>query len=73
MAVLALWVLLFLLAFGRGGVFAWSVGLAYLGYDAALQVFTGWRIRRIEAAVPAPAVTGTSSVAVIVAAHKPRF
>lgn len=68
-AVLALWVSLFLLAFGWGGVFAWSVGLAYLGYDTALQVFTAWQIRRIEASVPAPEATGTPSVAVIVAAH----
>jgi len=45
--VLALWVALFLLVFGRGGIVAWSVGLAYLGYDAALLVFTGWHIRRL--------------------------
>lgn len=45
LAVLAVWVSLFLLAFGRGGVFAWSVGLAYLGYDVALAFFTAWQIR----------------------------
>ena len=39
-AVLVIWVALFLLAFGQGGVFAWSVGLAYLAYDAALLAFT---------------------------------
>jgi cellulose synthase/poly-beta-1,6-N-acetylglucosamine synthase-like glycosyltransferase len=68
--VFALWVTLFLMAFGRGGVLAWSVGLAYLGYDAALQVFTGWQIRRIgRSADPAEAGTERLTLAVIVAAH----
>ena len=68
-AVLVLWVSLFLLAFGRGGVLAWSVGLAYLGYDVALQMFTGWQIRQIgRTEPPAPMVTGLT-IAVIVAAH----
>ncbi|WP_233716757.1 glycosyltransferase family 2 protein [Mycolicibacterium vinylchloridicum] len=68
--VFALWVTLFLLAFGRGGVLAWSVGLAYLGYDAALQVFTGWQIRRIGRDPP-PAGTDIDrlTLVVIVAAH----
>jgi cellulose synthase/poly-beta-1,6-N-acetylglucosamine synthase-like glycosyltransferase len=34
-----LWVLLFARAFGAGGVFAWSIGLAYVGYDTVLLVF----------------------------------
>jgi len=38
--VLALWLALFALAFGRGGPAAWSVGLLYLAYDTALQIFT---------------------------------
>ena len=73
--VFALWVTLFLLAFGRGGVLAWSVGLAYLGYDAALQVFTGWQIRRIGrprddgSAPSAEAGTDRLTLAVIVAAR----
>jgi cellulose synthase/poly-beta-1,6-N-acetylglucosamine synthase-like glycosyltransferase len=68
--VFALWVTLFLLAFGRGGVLAWSVGLAYLGYDAALQVFTGWQIRRIgRGSPPAAAATDRLTLAVIVAAR----
>ncbi len=68
--VFALWVTLFLLAFGRGGVLAWSVGLAYLGYDAALQIFTGWQIRQIgRSAPPAEAVTARLTLAVIVAAR----
>ena len=37
--VTLLWVLLFLRAFGAGGAFAWSVGLAYIGYDTALLLF----------------------------------
>ncbi len=72
-AVLGTWVALFLLAFGRGGIVAWSIGLAYLGYDIALQVFTGWQIRRIsdrvDRTVPRTAGVARPSVAVIVAAH----
>jgi cellulose synthase/poly-beta-1,6-N-acetylglucosamine synthase-like glycosyltransferase len=67
--VVLVWVALFLLAFGQGGVFAWSVGLGYLVYDAVLQVFTGWQIRRITAPRGAPADTVRSTLAVIVAAH----
>jgi cellulose synthase/poly-beta-1,6-N-acetylglucosamine synthase-like glycosyltransferase len=69
-AVLAIWVALFLLAFGQGGVLAWSIGLAYLGYDATLVVFTGWHIRRLTGTSDAPVEpTVGLSVAVLVAAH----
>ncbi|MDY6998575.1 MAG: glycosyltransferase [Actinomycetota bacterium] len=69
LAVLALWVALFLLVFGRGGILAWSVGLAYLSYDAALLVFTGWHIRRFVTP-PGHASPGPPpSVAVLIAAH----
>jgi len=37
--VTLLWGLLFLRAFGAGGMFAWSIGLAYVGYDTALLLF----------------------------------
>jgi cellulose synthase/poly-beta-1,6-N-acetylglucosamine synthase-like glycosyltransferase len=37
--VALLWVLLFSRAFGASGVFAWSVGLAYIVYDTVLIVF----------------------------------
>jgi cellulose synthase/poly-beta-1,6-N-acetylglucosamine synthase-like glycosyltransferase len=68
-AVVAIWVALFLLAFGHGGLFAWSIGLAYLGYDAALQVFTAWHIRRLTAESIAPSQDiGRLSLAVLVAA-----
>ena len=53
-AVLTIWVALFLLAFGHGGVFAWSIGLAYLAYDVALQAFTAWHIHRLTATSDAP-------------------
>ena len=67
--VVVVWVALFLLAFGQGGVFAWSVGLAYLVYDTVLQVFTAWQIRRITVAGAAPQETARSTLAVIVAAY----
>ncbi len=67
--VLALWVALFLLVFGRGGILAWSVGLAYVAYDLALLVFTGWHIRRFTT-VDRRAVSGRPpTVAVLIAAH----
>lgn len=69
LGVLVLWVALFLLVFGRGGILAWSVGLAYLAYEAALLIFTGWHIRRFVTA-PGPAVAGPRpTVAVLIAAH----
>jgi cellulose synthase/poly-beta-1,6-N-acetylglucosamine synthase-like glycosyltransferase len=67
--VLVAWVALFLLAFGQGGVFAWSVGLAYFIYDAVLQVFTGWQIRRIATARSERDGTFRCPLAVIVAAY----
>lgn len=45
--VIAAWILLFACVFGLGGALAWSIGLAYFAYDVALQVFTGWQIRKI--------------------------
>ncbi|WP_267308987.1 glycosyltransferase family 2 protein [Mycobacterium barrassiae] len=71
LAVLVCWVALFLNAFGRGGLFAWSVGLAYLAYDTVLVGFTAWQIRdlistgdshRAEAAV-------RLSLSVLIAVH----
>jgi cellulose synthase/poly-beta-1,6-N-acetylglucosamine synthase-like glycosyltransferase len=41
--VLVLWVLLFARAFGGGGLFAWSAGLAYIGYDTVLIGFVLWQ------------------------------
>ncbi len=68
-AVLLAWIVLFALAFGHGGLLAWSVGAAYIGYDTLLQAFVGWhtwRLLRPAAHRPAGARPG---VGVIVAAH----
>jgi cellulose synthase/poly-beta-1,6-N-acetylglucosamine synthase-like glycosyltransferase len=67
--VLVTWVMLFLLAFGHGGVLAWSVGLAYLAYDAALQLFTAWQIRRFAAGDRVADGNVRVGLAVLVAAH----
>lgn len=67
--VVALWLALFLLAFGLGGVFAWSIGLLYLTYDAALQIFTGWHIRRITSLPGRDICDQRNTLAVIVAAR----
>ncbi len=45
--VLALWVLLFALAFRGQGLLAWSVGGAYITYDTLLLAFVGWQTRRL--------------------------
>ena len=71
-AVLLLWVTLFFRAFGGGGVFAWSVGLAYVGYDTLLLGFV-FR-QTLALARPRAAATGMSSgpqptATVIIAAH----
>ncbi len=69
LGVLVLWVMLFLLAFGRGGVIAWSIGLAYLAYDALLQIFTGWQISRITHPANASGSGDRPTVAVLIAAR----
>lgn len=69
LVVLALWVALFMLVFGRGGILAWSVGLANLGYDVALLLFTGWHIRRFIAPRTDTAPGPRPSVAVLIAAR----
>lgn len=66
---LALWVLLFARAFGGGGLFAWSAGLAYIGYDTILLAFVFWQTLALLRS-PAPRPIGISPAAtVIVAAH----
>jgi cellulose synthase/poly-beta-1,6-N-acetylglucosamine synthase-like glycosyltransferase len=69
--VTLLWVLLFLRAFGAGGVLAWSVGLAYVAYDTALLLFVFWQtlpLLRPPGPAAEPAVPGIS-LGVIVAAY----
>jgi len=73
-AVLVLWALLFAMAFARGGVLAWSVGVAYVTYDTLLLVFVGWQtwaLHRGAAAPPAVPADASPhlSVGVLVAAH----
>ena len=76
-AALLLWVTLFFRAFGGGGVFAWSVGLVYVGYDTLLLAFVFRqtlalaRPRAAPAGMPAgpqPSATVISAT-VIIAAH----
>ncbi len=68
-AVLLAWVALFAVAFVRGGLLAWSVGIAYIVYDTVLQFFVGWHTWKLtRPRSPAPA-GAPCSVAVIVAAH----
>jgi cellulose synthase/poly-beta-1,6-N-acetylglucosamine synthase-like glycosyltransferase len=71
LGVLAFWLILFSRIFVGDGVAAWSVGLAYVGYDTALLLFVAsawpslWRD-----APPAPAPGGPRpSVGVIIAAR----
>jgi cellulose synthase/poly-beta-1,6-N-acetylglucosamine synthase-like glycosyltransferase len=76
-AVLLLWIALFALAFGRGGLAAWSVGAAYIAYDTVLLLFVAWQTLALLRP-PAPAerdsssrgaTAGRAAVTVIVAAH----
>ncbi len=68
-AVVVVWIALVSLAFGHGGLVAWSVGLAYIAYDTALQAFVAWHGWRLLRPV-APAGSGPRCrVGVIVAAH----
>ena len=66
---LALWLVLFARAFGGGGLFAWSAGLAYILYDAVLLGFVFWHtLALLRPALPT--TTGPLPAAtVIVAAH----
>ena len=72
-AVLAVWMLLFVRAFGGGGVFAWSAGLAYIGYDTVLLAFVF--VQTLALLQPVAQTDGTRlatpplPATVIVAAH----
>ena len=69
-AVLGLWLVLLARAFGGGGVFAWSTGVVYVGYDTVLLAFVFWQTLPLWRR-PAPVRTGAApvSLGVIVAAH----
>lgn len=68
--VTLLWLVLFLRAFGEGGVFAWSIGLAYIGYDTALLLIVFAKTLPLVKASPAAARTAPAGrVGVIIAAR----
>lgn len=69
---MVVWLLLISFAFGRfdhAGWLAWSVGYAYLAYDTALLVFTGWQIRAMGRYESVRAQSTGATVAVVVAAR----
>ncbi len=71
-AALLLWVTLFFRAFGGGGVFAWSVGLVYVGYDTLLLAFVFRQTLALARPRAAPVATPSGPqprATVIIAAH----
>lgn len=69
-AVTLLWVLMFLRAFDAGGALAWSIGIAYIGYDTVLLLFVFVQtLPLMRSAKPMPAAMPSISLGVIVAAH----
>ena len=68
-AALALWVVLFARAFGGGGLFAWSAGLAYIVYDTVLLGFVFWHTLKLLRPAPAIPATPLPPATIIVAAH----
>lgn len=71
LAVGLAWLGLFAAAFIGQGVFAWSIGIAYVGYDTLLLLFVAFQTLPLwRAAVPAPlASPRRPRIGVIVAAH----
>jgi cellulose synthase/poly-beta-1,6-N-acetylglucosamine synthase-like glycosyltransferase len=70
--VMLLWVALFLRAFAGGGLFAWSAGIVYVGYDTVLLAFVFWQtLKLLRPRRPAVAAAGMArrSLGVIIAAH----
>ena len=68
-AVLVLWMVLLARAFGGGGVFAWSTGVVYVGYDTVLLGFVAWQTWRLLRPAPVAGAGETVSLGVLVAAH----
>jgi cellulose synthase/poly-beta-1,6-N-acetylglucosamine synthase-like glycosyltransferase len=66
---LALWILLFIRAFGGGGVFAWSAGLAYIAYDTILLVFVFWQTLALLRSTKTAHADEMPPATIIVAAH----
>jgi cellulose synthase/poly-beta-1,6-N-acetylglucosamine synthase-like glycosyltransferase len=68
--VLLLWIGLFSMAFHFGGVWSWSVGVAYVAYDTVLLLFTAWATLPIlQPRNRAATAVRPCSVGVIVASH----
>ncbi len=65
----ALWVLLFARAFGGGGLFAWSAGLAYIAYDTVLLAFVFWQTLALLRPAPSVVAGPLPPATIIVAAH----
>ena len=69
-SVLLLWALLLAAPFVLHGVWVWSAGLLYAGYDTLLLAFTFWQTLPLARAAPAPPAGGPRPrVGVIVAAR----
>lgn len=69
--VIALWFGLLACAVGAHGLLAWSVGLAYVGYDTLLLGFVFVQTLKLLRTTPAPAALSLPlpRLAVIIAAH----
>ena len=68
---MALWLFLFARAFVLHGLFAWSVGIVYVGYDTALLAFVAWHTFQLSRTLGAGRAEPATplSLSVIVAAH----
>jgi cellulose synthase/poly-beta-1,6-N-acetylglucosamine synthase-like glycosyltransferase len=65
-----LWLLLFARAFVLRGLFAWSVGVVYVGYDTALLAFVFWQTLGLAKRLkPRSVDVAPVTLGVIVAAH----
>ena len=69
--IVALWLALFARAFLGDGPLAWSIGIAYAGYDAFLLAFVAWRTLPLARAAAPPAARSVArpSLGVVIAAH----
>ena len=55
--------------FVREDVFAWSIGIAYIGYDTALLIFTALKIKDLKPSAASLPLGERPSLAIIIAAH----
>lgn len=66
---LLLWVLLLARAFGGGGLWAWSAGLAYIAYDTVLLGFVFWQTLALLRPAP-PGLPGAMPAATVIVAAR---